>query len=151
MAKGQSFKNPAWQSGVYMLGRLNFVWWRVRKAIGMFWRVNFVRLELGKAEKPRMSVYFYIHVLTRRLRLMATEKAEKPRMSVWCLHAVTRKLRVMATGQSRKTQDVSLLLHVLMRRIRLMATGQSRKNPGWQSSVYMLWHVNFVWWWLGKA
>ena len=92
----------------------------------MFWRVNLVRLELGKAEKPRMSVYFYIHVLTRRLRLMATEKPKKPRMSVWCFTCCDHANFVWwRLGKAEKPR----------------------------MSVYfcMFWCVEFVWWPLGKA
>ena len=93
MATGQSRKKSRCQSSVSLFWRLNLVWWPLCKA-------------------------------------------GKPRMSVWRFYALIPKLHV----------------HVLIRKLRLMATRQSRKNlGGGQSSGSMFWHVNFVWWPLGKA
>ena len=56
-------------------------------------------------------------------------------------------------GHWAKPQKPRMSAHsrMLWRVNRLMVIGQRRRNPGCQSSVYMLWRVNSVWWPLGKA
>ena len=128
----------------------------------------------AKPKNPRMSISCS-HVLTCKVRLMATGQSRRNGRCQYCAYMFWRGNFVLwRLGKAGKTKDVCLLLIYMFWRIDFggwakpkktrMAVymfdtstssgghwAKPKKTHGCESGAYMLWCVNFVWWPLGKA